>query len=109
MNITEEQWRAKGRELFGDDQSNWIFVCPSCEGELSIVKARAVFAEHLPTLRARGFRIEQECIGRYVPGAGCDWCAYGLLSGPVYVDKMPIFDFAGKPFTGGAVAAEASS
>lgn len=102
--ITREQWEAKGAELFGPDQSKWRFVCPACGKELSIESVRVEFAQHLPTLREKNFAIEQECVGRYVPGAGCNWVAYGLFSGPLKVRQgdgvTPCFDFAGKPFTG---------
>jgi hypothetical protein len=101
--ITREQWEAKGAELFGPDNTKWRFVCPACGKELSIESVRAELAEHLPVLREKRFALEQECVGRYVPGVGCNWVAYGLFSGPLFVTdgekKTPAFDFAGKPFT----------
>lgn len=58
----------------------------------------------LPRLRAAKLAVESECIGRAVPGKGCDWAAFGLFSGPLFVlresgAEAAIFDFAGKPFT----------
>ncbi len=105
--VTEEEWFAKARELFGENQDNWTFVCPACGHEMSIVKARTQYPEHLPKMRQSDLKIECECIGRAVPGLGCDWCAYGLFNGPVFVKRQngnetPCFDFAGKPFTGDA-------
>lgn len=101
--ITREQWEAKGVELFGPDQTKHRFVCPTCGKELSVESVRAEFAEFLPSLRAGGYAIEQECIGRYVKGVGCDWAAYGLFRGPLLVRSgdsvIPTFDYAGKPFT----------
>lgn len=105
MKVTREQWEAKGRELFGDDQANWLFVCPMCGHEISIAKARAEHADDLPKLRARGFAIGQECIGRHLPERGCNWAAYGLFHGPLFVDGLASFDFAGKPFTSAKVGA----
>ena len=36
-----------------------------------------------------------ECIGRHVPGKGCDWAAYGLFDiCTVHVDGQPVFEFA---------------
>ncbi len=112
--VSFEAWEAKGVELFGPDKENWRFVCPSCGNEMSIARARAEF----PQLKGTGWRPESECIGRYidVPAAQllreagvtsqrCDWCAYGLLSGPLHVfadgrnEPIAAFDFAGKPFT----------
>ena len=101
--VTKEQWEKKGVELFGENQTKWRFVCPRCGKELSIESARVEFAEHLPMLREKRFSIEQECIGRYVPGVGCNWAAYGLFRGPLIVvdgeQNTASFDFAGKPFT----------
>lgn len=104
--LTKAEWEAKGRELFGDDQDKWTFVCPSCGHEASVETVRAKYAEHLPGLRERGYRIEAECIGRYIHGVGCNWAAYGLFGGPLVVDcgdglTVRAFDFAGKPFTDG--------
>lgn len=99
MEISRETWEAKGHELFGPDQDNWAFVCPICGHEMSIAKARAEFAEHLPKLREGRYAIVQECIGRHVAGVGCDWASYGLFRGPLIVDGTTAFDFAGKPFT----------
>jgi hypothetical protein len=99
--ITQEAWEAKGAELFGDDMANWRFVCPACKAEMSIAIAR----EKHPEVKGRGWRPEQECIGRYTHTVDCDWCAYGLFHGPVFVrpsaggEPIPVFDFAGLPFT----------
>ena len=109
MKITKAQWEAKGRELFGGDMAAWVFVCPSCGNEMSVAKARQMFAAELPRLRAGGFSVEAECIGRHVPGVGCDWAAFGLLAGPLFVDGTPAFDFAGRPFTEAAGAREGAA
>lgn len=99
--ITKAEWEAKGKELFGEDRANWAFVCPSCGNAMSIARARAEF----PALKGRGWQPESECIGRYLPDVGCDWCSYGLFKGPLIVDtgdpvgEVAVFDFAGKPFT----------
>lgn len=98
--ISITQWEAKGRELFGDDRTAWLFVCPQCGLEMSIQRAQADYADHVPRLRARKYSVESECIGRHVPGVGCDWASYGLFSGPLFVGAVPSFDFVGKPFTG---------
>lgn len=102
--VTEAEWNAKGKELFGDDQTAWAFVCPRCGHVMSVAKARVEYAADLPRLRAAKLAVEAECIGRAVPGKGCDWAAFGLFSGPLFVkresgEETPIFDFAGKPFT----------
>jgi hypothetical protein len=102
--ITETEWRAKGAELFGDDMEAWRFVCPACGDELSLAEAK----EKHPELAGCGWAPGQECIGRYTDKVDCDWCAYGLLSGPLFIDRgektTAAFDFAGRPFTGAARA-----
>jgi hypothetical protein len=110
VKVTEAVWRAKGEELFGADEVRWEFVCPTCGKVMSIEKARALPAEQLATLRAGKWSPYQECVGRYVPSLGCNWAAYGLFSGPVFVERdgggklTPVFDFGGKPFTTKAAA-----
>lgn len=98
--VTEDQWRAKGVELFGDDMSKWRFQCPACGGVASVEIAKKDF----PTVEGAGWHPESECIGRYLPKGNCDWCAYGLIRGPLFVARpngarTPIFDFEGNPFT----------
>jgi len=102
--ITEADWWAKGAELFGPEQTKWRFVCPRCGNVESMEKARTEHAESLEQLRAGKYSVESECIGRHIRGVGCDWAAYGLFAGPVFVQrdsgsKTPVFDFDGKPFT----------
>lgn len=104
--ITKDEWVAKGRELFGHNQEEWRFTCPQCGNEESAAKVRAERRAELPKLRAGKYMIEAECIGRHLDGVGRDWAAYGLLRGPVIVTdaglEFAVFDFAGRPFTGGA-------
>ena len=69
------------------------------------LRLRPDHAESLEQLRAGKYSVESECIGRHIRGVGCDWAAYGLFAGPVFVQrdsgsKTPVFDFDGKPFTG---------
>lgn len=93
---TRDEWQALGKRLFGDDQSKWVFRCPTCKNELSIAKVREIYAAELPKLRERGYAIEQECIGRHIAGVGCNWAAYGLFRGPWIVDGVPVFEFGGR-------------
>jgi hypothetical protein len=96
--MTEVDWNALGERLFGADLSRWRFRCPTCSHVMSIDKARAMPQYDVARLRSRRWNIEQECIGRYLPGQGCNWCAYGLFSGPFFVErgngkKTPVFGF----------------
>jgi hypothetical protein len=95
--MTEAEWNALGEKLFGSDLTKWRFRCPHCNNVMSLEKARAMSADKVAKLRAGKWSLEQECIGRYVDEA-CNWCAYGLFSGPFYVTrdsgaKTPVFGF----------------
>lgn len=95
--MPEAEWQALGLALFGDDRTKWRFRCPHCDNVMSIERARAMAPEQLAMLRASKWNIEQECVGRHID-AGCDWCAYGLFSGPFFVvrdggQKTPVFGF----------------
>lgn len=122
--IKEADWRAKGAELFGPDEKAWRFRCPSCNEVMSVERAKAEVPEHYhaalrggepcpsrPGKLTAGWDVTAECIGRYVPGFGCNWCAYGLFSGPLAIDTGELrddgtprapcaFDFDGRPYTG---------
>lgn len=96
--MSEPEWNALGEKLFGADLARWRFKCPTCGTAMSIEKARAMPADDVARLRGGKWNIEQECVGRYLTGQGCDWCAYGLFSGPFFVvrdggKKTPVFGF----------------
>lgn len=85
--MTEAEWRALGERLFGSNMDQWRFRCPHCDHVMSMEKARAMPGDSKAKLRGR-WSIEQECVGRYLTGQGCDWCAYGLFSGPFFVTRV---------------------
>lgn len=101
VTIPIEQWEAKGRELFGDDKEKWRIQCPTCGNICSIELAREKHSD----VKGKGWSPSQECIGRYTDAVDCDWCAYGLFHGPLFVkvpdkdEPIPCFDFEGLPFT----------
>lgn len=94
--MTEAEWRSLGERLFGADTSRWRFRCPTCGTAMSVDLARAMPEESKARLRGK-WAPEQECVGRYLAGQGCDWCAYGLFSGPFFVERdgnrTPVFGF----------------
>jgi hypothetical protein len=97
QDMTEAEWKALGERLFGPDIKGWRFRCPTCNNVWSYAKADTFAEEQKAKLRAN-WHVEQECVGRYIDGAGCDWCAYGLFSGPFFVvrdggRKTPVFGF----------------
>jgi len=67
-----DEWKARGKELYGEDVENWKFVCPSCDK----VSSGADF-------KVTGAELENmynTCIGRHNnKETGCDWAAYGLF------------------------------
>lgn len=93
---TRDEWLQRGREMFGDDQSKWAFVCPSC-GHVATV-------QDYKDAGAPAGAIAYSCIGRYlkdseeafVPGKGpCNYAGGGLFRiNPVEVDGNQVFDFA---------------
>lgn len=89
--ITQDELVTAARERFGDDASQWAFVCPNC-GDVATVQDFIDAGKP----NAAG----QECIGRHkgalagkptgdsgrsIAERGCDWVAYGLIGGPVEV------------------------
>ena len=96
-----DEWEAKGKELFRENREDWEFICPSCGNVASITLAK----KNWPQLRGQNWNPVSECVGRYVDKVGCNWVAYGLFSGPLFINKgmmknIAAFDFSGKPFTG---------
>lgn len=93
--ITQQELVDLARERFGDDPLLWAFTFPNCGDVASPGDFRAIEVDPQ--------RAGQECIGRW-QGAltkaalgtdgqahakrGCDWAAYGLFSGPWFI-QMP--------------------
>jgi hypothetical protein len=95
--MTEAEWFALGKRLFGEDHTYWRFKCPHCSNVMSMRKARGLSDAEQALLR-ESWHIESECIGRYLTDAGCNWVAYGLFSGPFFVVRdddhhTPVFGF----------------
>lgn len=98
--ITHAEFLATLRERFGPDPADWAFECPSCGDVATGDDFKAALAEHPRTRRGEPVNaadiLGQECIGRTLGalsreeyhGRGCDWCAYGLIGGPLGVE-MP--------------------
>jgi len=74
IQIPIQEWRAKGTALFGSaDIEQWKFKCPSCGQSQTLSEFRAA---NVPTPEGKFYF---SCIGRWVPGRGCDWTLGGLL------------------------------
>lgn len=90
MEYTEEEWKAKGKKLFGDDVFKWQFKCPNC-GHVQTPEDFRKFKKD----GANPNSAYQECSGRYSGSKDgeCDWASFGLFSGPSFVGETPVFDF----------------
>lgn len=96
---TADQWRQLAIVLFGDDEMQWRFKCPSCKHEASIQDYKDAGAPQ----GAVGF----SCIGRWLPGSReafgdepgpCNYAGGGLIGlNPVFVDDgekvLQVFEF----------------
>lgn len=96
--VSQEDWLARARVLFGPDTGGWRFVCPACGNVQSIASVLAA-APELTCDDVKGW-IYYNCQGRYTAG-GCDWTLGGLIRRhrlEVVKDDgsvMPVFEFDG--------------
>jgi len=104
VEMSEADWVAEGKRLFGDDQLKWRFVCPICGN----VQSPEEFRQY-KDLGAQPDSAYTNCIGRYTEnprrafgGSGkgpCDYAGYGLFKvSPVIVTQesgreVRAFDF----------------
>lgn len=99
--MTQDELVEELRRRFGDDPSAWAFVCPRCEDVATATDFRAALEANPRTnpdgsAKTASDLLGQECIGRTLgalsrdgyDGRGCDWCAFGLLPGPLGIE-MP--------------------
>lgn len=87
IEMTYEQWRARGAELFGPDMMQWRFVCPCCGHVASV--------QDYKDAGAKEGNVGFSCIGRWLPkardafakGAGpCNYAGGGLFRlNPIHV------------------------
>lgn len=87
VQYTKEEWLAEGERRFGKYLEDYKFKCPKCGNIAS--------GQEFKNAGAKSNDMYQNCIGRFVPGKGCDWAAYGLFDiCKVHVDGIPVFEFA---------------
>lgn len=87
--LTQRQFLAKGKELFGENMNKWKFKCPIC-GNIQCAEDFRQYKEQGATAESTW----QECIGRYMPKRNsaeafgnknkkvkspCNYAAYGLF------------------------------
>ena len=95
--MTHAEWLAEGKRRFGEEYSDWRFVCPICKN----VAAVGDFKPYKDRGASPSSAV-QECIGRYLPkdeshkafgtskerGKPCDYALYGLFRLPGVVIKF---------------------
>ena len=102
--MTLEEWKTKGRELFGDDQCEWKFKCPVC-GYVASVKdwKDAGATEGMVAFSCIG-RLQDKCRDAF-EGKGSGPCSYAgggfFKLNPIMVidpdgNEHQMFEFADK-------------
>lgn len=91
--IFYDDWVRSLKERFGNDPKKWVFKCPAC-GHLQSMQD---FLDH--QIEEPANKVYVNCIGRYVPGTGCNWSLGGLLKinrNTVIKDgqAFPVFEMA---------------
>jgi len=71
MEYTINEWQKELTRRFGPYMEDYRFVCPHC--------GRVNTGRELRDAGARMDDVAQCCIGRFVPGKGCDWAAFGIF------------------------------
>lgn len=100
--MTSAEFLTELKARFGPNPRDWAFVCPACGDIATGGDFTKALKEHprerngLPMVASD--ILGQECLGRSLgalkgpsgkwKGRGCDWCAYGLIGGPLAV-TMP--------------------
>jgi TPP-dependent indolepyruvate ferredoxin oxidoreductase alpha subunit len=95
--MNQDEWHAKGEQLFGPDIMRWRFVCPSCGHVASVQDWKDAGASE--------GAVAFSCVGCYLPtcneafggnGSGpCNYAGGGLYRlNPVDVEGRPTFAFA---------------
>jgi hypothetical protein len=103
--MTQEEWEAQGRALFGSDKQKWRFTCPSCGHVASVEEWKVAGAPHGTAAFS--------CIGRFTgangdgafkgKGGPCNYAGGGLFKlNPIRVitkegTEHDIFAFAEPP------------
>lgn len=83
--ITYKQWRGEAVDRFGEDTSQWAFICPVCKTRQTAAECLAAGA----TSNTIGF----SCIGRSHASKGCNYAGGGLFKlNPVTVTHFPGMD-----------------
>ncbi len=75
IQMTLAEFKAKGKELYGDNYIDWKFECPSCHHPQSAKDWEDNKIDKDTIQNQLGF----SCIGRHVENIGCDWTLGGLF------------------------------
>ncbi|MBA7621066.1 hypothetical protein ES703_28423 [subsurface metagenome] len=90
--MTLQEWKAKGKRLFGNDTSKWKFKCPAC--------GHVQTPQDFKALKVDPNLVYRNCIGRYdghmdvdmgtKPGP-CNYTSGGLIN----INPVPVVDVDG--------------
>jgi len=95
--MTEEEWIAEGERRFGQERTQWRFVCPNCGHVQTLADCQAGGVESPET------KIGFSCIGRWTGGKGtmsnqpcapCDYTNGGLFG----IYPLVVVTSEGKPY-----------
>jgi hypothetical protein len=91
INLTLEEWEAKGQKLFGKDKMQWKFICPVCGNVQSVMDFKK-YKDKGATPSDAYFN----CIGRFNGSRNtimdkkspCDYTTGGLFNlSPICIEK----------------------
>jgi hypothetical protein len=89
---TKDEWYVEGERLFGKERQEWKFRCPVC----NYVQSLNDFLKNGVDKQKAHQMIAFSCLGRVVPGKGCDWTLGGFLQAhKAMMDDSPVFEFDG--------------
>ena len=93
--MTQEEWLALGKKLYGKDKTQWKFRCVKCGNVQTIQDFRDIGIDLSGV-------VYFSCLGRWEKGIGCDW----TLGGSLRIHKrelsyegetLPVFLYANEP------------
>jgi hypothetical protein len=94
MKLTQQEWEAEGRKLFGSDKRKWKFICPNC-GHVQSSESIRKAIENGTLDSKRNFLKGDippvaycECTA-----SDCTYVGYGLIPAPITVIINPEEDY----------------
>lgn len=104
IRMTYAEWSNEGHRLFGDDEMQWRFVCPSCGHVAKVADWKAAGAPESTVAFSCVGRWLPQCSEAFIKGAGpCNYAGGGLFEiNPVVVVRLDGRETRAFAFDGGA-------